>query len=76
MTHLPNAVVLVAGLIAAIGALNWGLTGVLNFNLVEKLLGGVPAVEKVAYGLVGIAGLVSLISFIQWAMSDDYKKKQ
>ena len=39
-----------------IGALNWGLVGLLNFNLVELLLGTWPILEKVVYILVGACG--------------------
>lgn len=36
-----------------IGALNWGLVGLFNFNLVTTLLGNLPGVEKLVYILVG-----------------------
>jgi len=38
-----------------VGALNWGLVGVLGYNLVEGLLGLMLA--KWVYILVGLAGL-------------------
>jgi hypothetical protein len=43
-----------------IGALNWGLIGLLNFNLVEQLLGLYPAIVKLVYLLIGAAGLWGL----------------
>lgn len=36
-----------------VGALNWGLVGLFNFNLVTMLLGSMPAVEKLVYVLIG-----------------------
>jgi uncharacterized membrane protein YuzA (DUF378 family) len=48
----------IAVLLGGIGALNWGLVALLNLNLVEKLLGGMPAVAKIVYILVGISGLM------------------
>jgi uncharacterized membrane protein YuzA (DUF378 family) len=45
-----------------IGALNWGLVGALNMNLVEKLLGAWPMVERIVYVLVGLSGLAMLAS--------------
>ena len=46
-----------------IGALNWGLIGIANFNLVEQLaniLGEISTiVQRVIYIAVGIAGLNS-----------------
>lgn len=48
-----------------VGALNWGLVGIgnyldANWNLVDLLLGGVPAIENLVYVLVGLAGLYEL----------------
>jgi len=44
-------------LLVVVGALNWGLVGAFNFNLVETVLGTWPMVEKAVYILVGLAGL-------------------
>ena len=47
-------------LLVMVGALNWGLIGVFGLNLVNKLLGGWPTVERVVYALVGLAALMML----------------
>lgn len=50
----------VAAFIAALGAINWGLVGLFNFNLVEQLcalLGSKDLLTKIIYILVGLAGL-------------------
>ena len=47
---------LVAMILAGVGALNWGLVGLFSFNLVEFLLGWMPALIKWVYVLVGISG--------------------
>lgn len=39
-----------------VGGLNWGLA-VFNFNLVNQLLGGVPMLETIVYGVVGLAAI-------------------
>ena len=52
-------------LLAGIGALNWGLTALFNYNLVAALLGDMTAPAKVVYGLVGFSGLILLVSFIK-----------
>lgn len=44
-------------LIAAVGAINWGLIGVLDFNAVEYLFGGQA---RAIYLIIGIAGLYTL----------------
>lgn len=48
-----------------VGAINWGLVGVggfldANWNLVNLLLGSIPAAESLVYVLVGLAGLYEL----------------
>lgn len=53
----------VVGALAGIGALNWGLVGVFNFNLVERLLGDATMASRVAYGAVGVSGLMLLASY-------------
>jgi len=41
-----------------IGAINWGLIGFFNFNLVQALFGGISTVPpRIIYALVGLSGL-------------------
>lgn len=47
---------LLVGWVVALAALNWGLVGLLNVNLVETLLGSGTVLTKVAYGVVGLVG--------------------
>ena len=52
--------------IAIIGALNWGLIGFFNFNLVDAIFGGGAREEtsgfsRLIYAIVGLAGLASLV---------------
>jgi len=46
-----------------IGALNWGLLGLLNFNLVSVIFGGIPFLARIIYILVGLSA-VNIIVFI------------
>ncbi|WP_153126559.1 DUF378 domain-containing protein [Peribacillus tepidiphilus] len=44
-----------------IGAINWGLIGFFQYDLVAAIFGGQDsAIARIIYGLVGIAGLVNL----------------
>lgn len=43
--------------VLVVGALNWGLVGVLNVNVVEAVLGSGSILTKVAYALIGVAGV-------------------
>lgn len=51
---------MVAVWLVIIGALNWGLVGLFNVNLVNWLLGSWPTVEKLVYVLVGASGAYKL----------------
>ncbi len=53
----------VAGL-AGIGALNWGLVALFNFNLVAAILGE-SIFAKIVYVVVGLAGLGVLVSLVK-----------
>ena len=48
--------------IAIVGAVNWGLIGVLNFDLVAFIFGEMSWLSRIVYTLVGLAG-VYLITF-------------
>ena len=45
-------------LLVIIGALNWGLIGLFQFDLVASLFGGQEAwLSRIVYSLVGLAGI-------------------
>lgn len=48
--------------IAIIGAINWGLIGLFNFNLVSFLFGEMSLLSRIVYILVGLCGLY-LVTF-------------
>ena len=48
--------------IVVIGAINWGLIGFADWNLVSALFGDASVFTRIVYSLVGISGLY-LISF-------------
>ena len=48
----------IALILTIIGALNWGLIGLFQFDLVAWIFGGQTAfLSRIIYGLVGLAGL-------------------
>lgn len=51
---------MLVGWVVALAAINWGLVGVLNVNLVEVILGQGTILTKVVYALIGVAGLTKL----------------
>ena len=52
----------VVGVLVIVGAINWGLIGFCQYNLVGHLLGETSMISRVIYSLVGIAGVVKIIS--------------
>jgi uncharacterized protein len=55
-----KALDITALVLVIIGAINWGLIGFFQFDLVATLFGTMSAFTRVVYALVGIAGLYSL----------------
>lgn len=47
----------IALVLIIIGAINWGLIGFFNFNLVAVIFGEMTWISRVIYALVGISGL-------------------
>ena len=45
-------------LLVIIGAINWGLIGLIGMNFVTSLFGSMPHIEKYIYILIGIAGVI------------------
>lgn len=53
---------LVTFALVVVGAVNWGLIGLAQFDLVATLFGGsASAVSRVVYSLVGLAGVLLLV---------------
>lgn len=53
---------LISLILVIVGALNWGVVGIFNWNLVEAIFGGYNAGSIVVYVLVCLAGLWLIIS--------------
>ena len=43
-----------------IGALNWLLIGLFNFDLVAALFGQMSVFSRIIYALVGVSGIISI----------------
>ena len=56
--------------ITIIGALNWGLIGLFNFNLVSFIFGSMTLFSRIIYSLVGLCGLY-LITFYGFICRDE-----
>lgn len=47
----------IALLLVVIGAINWGLVGIFEYNLVESAFGIMSGATRIIYSLVGLSGL-------------------
>ncbi len=52
--HLIN---LISSILLVVGAINWGLVGLLDMDLVQILFGQFGIVADIVYGLVGLSGV-------------------
>ena len=55
---------IIALILCIIGSVNWGLIGLLNFNLVDTLFGVGSLISIIIYILVGVSGFISILTLI------------
>lgn len=65
---LVNYIALIIGIV---GAVNWGLIGLFEFNLVSFLFGANSILSRLIYVLVGISG-VYMLSFFPKLSDEKY----
>jgi hypothetical protein len=53
-----RAIHVLSFVLVVVGAMNWGLVGLFDFNLVDMVFGAVEWLERLVYVLVGVAGAV------------------
>jgi uncharacterized protein len=56
---------IVAFVLVVVGGLNWGLVGLLNFNLVDALFGRGSKLSRLVYILVGISSAFLMIMAVK-----------
>ena len=50
-----------AAVLLVVGGLNWGLVGIMDFNLVTYLFSSMPTIENLDYSLVRLAAVYQII---------------
>ncbi len=48
-------------ILTLIGAINWGLIGIFEFNLVAAIFGDMTVAARIVYALVGIAAIINIM---------------
>lgn len=56
--------------VVIIGAVNWGLIGFFDFNLVAFIFGSMTWISRIIYALVGICGLYLITFYMHMSDSD------
>ena len=64
-------------ILVIVGALNWGLIGLFNFDLVATVFGGQTSLlSRIVYALVGLAGLYSITFLMGNRIGERVRRKQ
>jgi len=59
-----NIVDIIAIILVVVGGLNWGLVGLLGFDLVATIFGEMSLLSRIVYTLVGVSAIyLGAISF-------------
>ena len=48
---------ILAAILVVVGAANWGLVGLFQFDLVATIFGDMSVISRIVYVLVGLAGV-------------------
>jgi uncharacterized membrane protein YuzA (DUF378 family) len=59
------AVCQVVSILVILGALNWGLVGLLQMDLVANLLGAMSGASRAVYTIIGVAGVLKILAFFK-----------
>ncbi len=51
----------IALIFTIIGAINWGLIGFFDFNLVASLFKEASVVSRIIYSIVGVCGIINIM---------------
>ena len=55
----------ILALICLIGALNWGLVGIFNFDLIAALFGQMTLLSRLIYSFVGLSAILLIVLSIK-----------
>jgi len=53
----------IAATLLVVGGLNWGLVGLLGFDLVAGIFGDMSALSRIVYSLVGLSAIYQGLSW-------------
>jgi len=53
---------IIAFILVIVGALNWGLVGLFDFDLVARIFGEMTRLTRVVYILVGLSAIITALT--------------
>jgi len=62
----------VALIFTIIGAINWGLIGFFDFNLVSSLFQDSNVIERIIYSIVGVCGIINIFLLFSHIENDHH----
>ena len=57
-----RALKIISYILVVIGAINWGLVGLFNIDLVALIFGEMTLSARIVYAVVGISAIISIIT--------------
>jgi uncharacterized membrane protein YuzA (DUF378 family) len=57
-----NALRIISYILVLIGAINWGLVGMMNFDFVALIFGEMTVLSRIIYSIIGIAAIILLLT--------------
>jgi hypothetical protein len=63
MVTVTKVLNIVTACLIIVGGLNWGLVGLFNFNLVDRIFGDMSVLSRITYVLVGLSALYQVVMF-------------
>ena len=61
---------ILALILSVVGCANWGLVGILNFDLVAFIFGSGSLLARIVYTLVGVAAVCSIPALFSGSSED------
>ena len=49
-------------ILVIVGAINWGLIGFFNYDLVSSIFGEMSTLSRIIYSTVGVSAIISIIT--------------
>ena len=63
---------IIAMILMVIGAINWGLVGAFDFNLVSAIFGATSAASMLIYALIALSGIWGVVMLFR----GDFRQRQ